>query len=447
MSSITKLNYLSDTKDLIKAALNDNFNAGITDEDTFRSYVDKIRGIYNNWEKVTGENTELSLSPTRKGKMNITLKGNTEQASYSGKNLFDADGTYYVRNQNTTISINGSEITATNLSSSGAGFVWWNIPVTSGQNYTISYADMVENPESVNNNLSYKFSNVPITEYTSEFTDYTQYTKINKTNKVSTAEATDGYLVLVHRITTSASNKITGIQVEQGSTATSYEQYVGGIPSPNSSYPQTVHAVTGNNTINVGGTNYSINLGSIELCNIGTHQDLIFKNTSDNPYYDSTLVENGWYKYGAINKVTLDGTTETWGGVTTSNEFKRIDLRNIGILNEGTARNTHIFCSISRASKIDGYNIVFNYGDVIFFYLPQEITDSASWKELLSQKLPKLYYILAEATTTQITDTTLIEQLEAISNAMSVTDTTNIIQTNADLPFIINASALKKGGN
>lgn len=44
MATIDKLNYLNDTKGLIKDALND-LGAEITDEDTFRSYVDKINQL------------------------------------------------------------------------------------------------------------------------------------------------------------------------------------------------------------------------------------------------------------------------------------------------------------------------------------------------------------------------------------------------------------------
>ena len=44
MATIDKLNYLEDTKILIKGALND-LGAEITSDDTFRSYVTKINDI------------------------------------------------------------------------------------------------------------------------------------------------------------------------------------------------------------------------------------------------------------------------------------------------------------------------------------------------------------------------------------------------------------------
>lgn len=48
MATIDKLNYLNETKGLIKDKLND-LGAAITDEDTFRSYVDKIDELYNEY--------------------------------------------------------------------------------------------------------------------------------------------------------------------------------------------------------------------------------------------------------------------------------------------------------------------------------------------------------------------------------------------------------------
>ena len=46
-----------------------------------------------------------------------------------------------------------------------------------------------------------------------------------------------------------------GFQLEAGSTATSFEPYVGGIPSPNPDYPQDVQVVTGEQTVQVTGKN------------------------------------------------------------------------------------------------------------------------------------------------------------------------------------------------
>lgn len=56
MATIDKLNYLNETKLLIKEKLN-NLGANITDDDTFRSYVNKINELYNEYpEEEQNEN-------------------------------------------------------------------------------------------------------------------------------------------------------------------------------------------------------------------------------------------------------------------------------------------------------------------------------------------------------------------------------------------------------
>ena len=87
----------------------------ITENDTFRSYAGKIKDIYDNWIKVTGEGTSVTLSPTRKGKMQVGVKGNTEQTQLTGKNLLpmlrtgteEINGITYTINPDNSITING----------------------------------------------------------------------------------------------------------------------------------------------------------------------------------------------------------------------------------------------------------------------------------------------------------------------------------------------------
>lgn len=54
----------------------------------------------------------------------------------------------------------------------------------------------------------------------------------------------------------------------------------------------------------------------------------------------------------------------------------------------------------------------------------------------------KWYIVRADTTQTEITDTTLINQLEALKEAQSYSGQTNILQVNNDAPFIITAKAL-----
>ena len=66
----------------------------------------------------------------------------------------------------------------------------------------------------------------------------------------------------------------------------------------------------------------------------------------------------------------------------------------------------------------------------------------AEFKTWLSTHNTEVRYVLATSTNTEITDTTLINQLEAWYNAQSIKGTT-IIESNGDLPLIIKVRALK----
>ena len=111
MSILSKLNYLKNTKELIRVSLN-KFGAGLTTSSTFRSYASYLDTLYNNYPKDSASGSDLSISGTKYGKMNLTLNGNITQNSGSisltspkalhlctgentiiicGKNLFDKD--------------------------------------------------------------------------------------------------------------------------------------------------------------------------------------------------------------------------------------------------------------------------------------------------------------------------------------------------------------------
>lgn len=73
-----KLTYLNTTKGKIKDGIN-NLGGNITSETTFRQYATELDNIYSKLPKVSGSGTSLSLTPTLKGKITSTLKGNTSQ--------------------------------------------------------------------------------------------------------------------------------------------------------------------------------------------------------------------------------------------------------------------------------------------------------------------------------------------------------------------------------
>lgn len=64
---------------------------------------------------------------------------------------------------------------------------------------------------------------------------------------------------------TSFSNFVIKPQIESGSSATSFEKFVGGVPAPNPDYPQPISVVTGENVVKIEGSDssqeFEVNLG------------------------------------------------------------------------------------------------------------------------------------------------------------------------------------------
>ena len=186
-------------------------------------------------------------------------------------------------------------------------------------------------------------------------------------------------------------------QFEKSSTATTYTPYVS----------QT----------------YPINLGSIELCKIGDYQDYIYKNNGN------------WYKYGAVNKIVFDGS-EDWSSY---NDYVYRGINKQGVGNLGYCDKT-IFGgqNFQYASSVKTTVQVKN----LVSYWGMSDTTTTTWRTYLSNNNLIFYYPIATPTITEITDTTLIEQLDNLEKAYSYDTQTNISQTNQDKPFIISYEAI-----
>ena len=246
-----KLDYLSETKGLIKDSLN-NLGSEITDDNTFRNYVEKINQIYEDYPKVTGTGTTFTISNTKKAKMNNTLKGNTEQTTYTGKNLFDYTTTEFsdASNVNIETSNNVVTITTTNTVTSNNLFVRTKIPdnmLKNGSTYIISSVNVSGVVQSLQLQLRNKdgsYANKTQYNYVVYDDTYSLYVTGNIFSTTSSASIPAGTTAIIKNI-----------QVEESSTATDYEPYVGGTASPNPNYPQDIRVVKGDNTINIIGKN------------------------------------------------------------------------------------------------------------------------------------------------------------------------------------------------
>lgn len=223
-------------------------------------------------------------------------------------------------------------------------------------------------------------------EYSAEPTDWT-------TNFIQqTAESTTFGATTSKTITTSATTKwllisvyadasgivFSKIQLELGSTATTYAPY----------------------------------FTPIELCKIGTYQDYIYKSGDD------------WYIHKEVGKVVLDGT-ETWN--TSGNQYYTSVLQSV----VAPTPNTSTLLGYSQYFQIVGYNhqsatnLAFHPNKNLQMINTNYATKD-DWTTWLSSNPTTVYYALATATDTQITNSALISQLNAILSAYLYQGVNNI---------------------
>ena len=178
----------------------------------------------------------------------------------------------------------------------------------------------------------------------------------------------------------------------------------------------------------------------IELCKIGTYQDYFYKDSDK------------WYLHKEIGKVVLNGS-ETWTIFNSNNTRTafRINISDIEAYTNGDNTPNLLsnrFIPISyngswvtgKLSRLTQNNV---QNALIVIYNPN--TSVEDFKTWLASNNTIVYYVLATPTNTEITYQPLIDQLNALEQAKSKENQTNISQINNDLGFIISASALKKG--
>ena len=173
---------------------------------------------------------------------------------------------------------------------------------------------------------------------------------------------------------------------------------------------------------------YTISLGSTELCKIGDYQDYFYKNGDD------------WYLHKDIGKVIFDGT-ESW-----SYSGGNLTIARTSIGAKGATAD--LYSNVATANSNYGTNnneCYIGNNNVIFSKMVvngSQISAAADWKTYLTSSPSAFYFPLATATNTKITDSSLIEQLDALSNAHSYKGRTHITATatGTNLPHIIEAA-------
>ena len=183
-------------------------------------------------------------------------------------------------------------------------------------------------------------------------------------------------------------------------------------------------------------TSYAPYKTPIEVCKIGDYQDYIYK---DN---------NKWYLHKEIKRLVLNGSETTIN--TASNNRFRVYLTT----NYAKARSDTInvmsdkLIGVSQATTATTTtNFVISANNDSFFVRNTTTSSVEDFRTWLSTNTPIIYYLLATPEDEEITDNTLIGQLNALENARSYDTTTHINQNTPNKPFIINATAVQKGSD
>ena len=290
----------STTGDITTLTLTDSDSGTSTatvDMSKYQNEIDFLGEIIHNLPHVSGENTELSLSPTMFGPLESTLKGNTEQTTYTGKNLFNKS------NVNVLDAYFNTGTTNTITSSNSAKTIY--IQCKPSTTYTISkitsarfYVGYTETTPAIGVEVFGRDGSNDLT------TPITITTGNNATYLVA--------FVYITSVDTLTPQQIYDtIQIEESATATTYEPYVGGVPSPNPLYPQKVKVVTGDNTI--------------RICNKNLLEGIVKGEINVNTGAISTSsTANAWI---CTNKIKYDNTKTYYASVNGVQNSFALNLR------------------------------------------------------------------------------------------------------------------------
>ena len=175
-----------------------------------------------------------------------------------------------------------------------------------------------------------------------------------------------------------------------------------GSPTPENPIP--VINKSGTITENIEGKNYTFNLGEIELNKIDTYEDRIYK------------IGNKWYLEKHIGKIVLDGT-ENWEEPTLLTNTTRFSVTGLFFTGVTYAGFSDYFTYINNSLLDEEHFYVTATGITIF--LPQTIaTTIEELQTWLSTNNVVVYYVMFNAITTEITDETLLSQLNNVGKTL-----------------------------
>lgn len=203
--------------------------------------------------------TDIEIDGTAKAAfVDVKMYGDTFQQSYTGKNLLNINASIMEQDRN------GIKITY----EQETGIITIN-GTCSTDNTTFGFFASSDEPRQITVNgdvtVSCFYVSGSITNATADTKIQVQnntygnaiYVGLTNSDAHTTANKNDTYNRNNIRIDSGVvfDNYKIKVMVEQSATATAYEPYVGGQPSPNPDYPQSIQTVTGAQTVEVVGKN------------------------------------------------------------------------------------------------------------------------------------------------------------------------------------------------
>jgi hypothetical protein len=266
MSTATKLEYLNDTKQLLKENIN-SLGGNLTNE-PFRQYASVLEGIYERLPKVSGIGSSLSLSPTMIGKIKLNeIQGDTLQ-----------DGTPTPDTPIPIENVTGLQnVTISNSDSSSSNIYEVNLGKNLfDENYTGITSDLTYKPIYVGDGAFILSTTAPMNTtgganlfFLSGNVNSGASTGANGvyTNRPIQKQSENGYVTIAYRNTLGVNPEDYDTQLEKGSQATSYSPY----------------------------------FEPIELNKIGDYQDSIKKSTGKNLFdKDNVNILNAYFNVNGV---------------------------------------------------------------------------------------------------------------------------------------------------
>lgn len=423
---------LSNTPDSTSDFTNDGENGVdpfITNKTNSLENYYNIDYMWNLLPHVSDSDTNINLSPTVK---DTTLKMSLDPSTLSqdGTPTPSSPQDIHTISGSNTIKVEGKNLAKSFYTPSTTQAYIRNLFIDFNIQPDTTYTFSFETNQSGNAfywNETIFTTSLPFNSSSTGRTSFTATTKSDLSGLSEYDNTANGYAILKNYRTQDTTPTFSNVQVEVGSTATTYTPYVS--------------------------QEATINLGDIEYCKIGTYSDRIFKNVSSDPDYSNERDEGAWYIKKNIGKVVLDGT-ENWrlSGTSSSPTNRTVIISDIISTNSTNYLSNRFIYNSATSNRI-----VLVSPTAVYISLDDTLT-GITGSETDNEKVEKmkswlvsnntdLYYILATPTYTQITGT-LATQLDTIEDGLKAyNEQTNISQVNADLPFVINADTLKSLAN